>query len=100
MSALDTVIDVLHGAGVAGFTFDPAVDPPVATVKGGEMGGATTWWASCKVCWWWDEDEPDHRTAFDPATAQARADAHNRIHHALTSTVTGFPTTNEAPCPG
>lgn len=81
MSTLDTVIDVLHAAGMPGFTYDPAVDAPIATVKGGDAGGATIWFASCKPCWWWDEDEPDHRCAFTPEEAQARADAHNRIHH-------------------
>lgn len=78
------VVDVLHAAGVPGFVYDHAVDPPHATIKGGfsqSMHGKNHWWASCKPCWWWDEDEPGYRTAFDPEVAQARADAHNRIHH-------------------
>jgi hypothetical protein len=82
VSTVDGVIDVLHAAGMPGFTYDPAVDAPIAVVHaGGGLGGCDFWWASCKPCWWWDEDEPDHRTAFTPAEAQVRADAHNRIHH-------------------
>lgn len=96
MSTLDTMVDFLHAAGVAGFTYDPAVDSPIATVHGANLGGADFWFASCRPCWWWDEDDPDHRTAFDPGTAQARADAHNAIHHPPTSTDTGFSTRNEA----
>ena len=80
-TTVDEVIDVLHGAGVPGFTYDPAVDPPIATVKGGGgLGGADHWWASCRPCWWWDEDD-DTPTASTPAEAQQRADDHNRIHH-------------------
>lgn len=74
------VVDVLHAAGVAGFVYDPAVDPPHATVKAGSYPTATYWWASCRPCWWWDEDDAAPMTT-DPAVAQARADDHNRLHH-------------------
>lgn len=81
MSTLDDVIDVLHGAGIPGFTYDPAVDPPIATVHGGDFGsGVIHYWANCRRCWWWCEDDNEPSTT-DIAVAQLRADAHNRQHH-------------------
>lgn len=80
---MSDVVDVLHAAGVAGFVYDPATDPPVAVVHGGDHpGGSTTWWASCRPCWWWSEDDhPNANPIFDPAGAQVLADEHNRLHH-------------------
>lgn len=80
VSTVDVMVDTLHAAGVPGFTYDPAVDPPIATITGCKLGGADFWSASCKPCWWWCEDTYD-TTAWTPAEAQARADAHNAEKH-------------------
>jgi len=74
------VIDVLHDAGIAGFTYDPAADPPVATVKCFSLSTGEWFGASCAPCWWWSEG-PFSSYSRTEADAQALANAHNDQHH-------------------
>lgn len=86
-TTVDDVASLLHIAGVPGFTYDPDVHPPIATVHTGNLGARDFHWASCWPCWWWSEDD-GRPSAPTTELAQEWADEHNLIHHPQGDTVT------------